>query len=149
MLLEAEWRSLVLRACEDNELVDQDWDNLWARTASLDTADPTGELRYRATVVLALEGIVLPDAAKDVGTSEGGGQSGQWQQHYDHIADLTDRAKAAYQAQLKTLMAVGAVIAPILTVSLTPVSPGYLDPASPAYMGDPRYFGWGTRWGRL
>lgn len=137
-LTEDAWRSLVMRACDDDGTVATEWKSLWARTAPLDDADPSGELRFKTLVIAGLE-LRLVKEAKNVATSEGG-QSIQAQQYYDHLLALWQQYKTELATYAKTLGAWGLVVGVMETTTLTPVPPGYLpDPASPGYLGDPRY----------
>jgi hypothetical protein len=134
-----EWRSLVLRAVDDDGTVNAVWNALWERRAGLDTADPTGELRYLAVVRDALD-LMLANAAKVVRTSEGG-QSGDWGDYFEHLGKLREQYEKEFQALATSVTTTtGIVIDTMTTYSLTPVADGFQpDPAHPGYMGDPRY----------
>lgn len=147
-LTEAQWQSLVLMECEDDGRVVEQWDSLWERTESLDTSDPTGELRFRQLVVYGL-GLMLAYAASDVAQSDGGGQGLQSQQHFEHLKMLLERAEKTLQTQLTGIQALSAGVAVMETTSLTPPLPGCLDPGSPGYLGDPRYWNGAPRIGGL
>lgn len=139
LLDEDAWQTLILKACKNDPAVVSSIDELWQRRAVMDQADPSGELRYYRVVLDGLE-LILGPATEDVSTSDGGGQSGQWGQHFEHLIALHKLYEDKYTAVLKAVQAnVGVSILPMSVYSLTPVLPGYIDPASPGYAGDVRY----------
>lgn len=139
VLDEDTWLELIAKACDNNPVAVGSIDDLWLRRASLDTADPSGDLRYYTVVVDCLE-LALADASKNVQASEGGGISGSYNQYYDHLKGIYDLYVKNRDKQVKQVIGqLGPQIAAIATASLTPVSPGYLDPGHPGFTGDPRY----------
>ena len=145
-----QWQELILAAVHDaaDGVVSQNWDILWQKYERLLDADETGDLRYQTIVV---EGLKLRKAAADevVSTSDGGGQSGQWEQYYQHIKDLLESAEKDLEKVYKRLGFYngGVQILPMSVQSLTPTPTGYMNPSSPGYLGDPRYRNggpWGT-----
>lgn len=143
-----QWQELIYATCGDDQgLVAAQMDALWVRFDFLNTADPSGELKYLAVLMAGLD-ILLADAARDVQTQEGGGQSASWNQYFDHLKDIKDRTKQEFQAKATALTKLAGVSIEAMTNgSLTPVLPGYMDPGSPAYSGDPRYrYGARTPW---
>ena len=139
LLTDDQWTTLIMAACDQSEVVSANMDDLFARYAYLLTADPAGDLRYHAILRDSLD-LMLAQAAKDVQASEGGGQSAEYNQYFDHLMLLRKQAQDALDARLKILMAqVGVALTPMLVTSLTPMPAPYLDPGHPSYLGDPRY----------
>ena len=141
MLTEAQWKALILLACDDDGTVSAQWDQLWILSAPHDVTDPSGQLRYLDTLIRALD-LRLGDATRDVSGSDGGGQSGQWEQHFDHLWKLREQAKLDKEKLAKSLSLAASAdlsIEAMTTVSLTPVLAGYIDPGHPVFSGDPRF----------
>lgn len=140
-LTEEQWKATIVLALGNDPVLDDDdqWTATWSRRAVMDNVDPSGELRY-AYVIRDYLDMLLGPATKDVDTSDGGGQSGQWSQHFDHLVKLGDANTLRLGILLKKLnLTFGLQVVPITTYSLTPVMAGYIDPGSPEYLGDPRY----------
>ena len=143
VLSEDQYKALILTAVgdADQNVIDDDilWPAIWDMRANLDDADPSGNLRYLAVLRDALD-LVLGPATTDVDTSDGGGQSGSWAQHFDHLHTLRQETDTKFEALLKQTATAGGVAIDVMSnYTLTPVLPGFVDPASPAFIGDPRY----------
>src|SRR5438093_5987664 len=139
MLSEGQWQMLVLAACDDDGTVLSAWDENWARTESLDTADPSGELRYRRLVVLGLE-LMVARSVTNVQTTDGGGQSGQWNQYHDHLVAMLAKATEEYNKYVKSaLFTAKGNVGEMVNHTLTPPAPGHIDLGDPRFLGDLRY----------
>jgi hypothetical protein len=143
---ESDWQALVLAIVNEHPSVVEQWDRLWALRKGYLAADPGGEMLRLKLTIDALD-IALGDAAPNVATSDGGGQSGQWNQYFEHWKVIRDQAKEELQTQIKALQASADSLTTVLVnKSLTPVPPGYIDPGHSVYAGDPRYrrgyWGW-------
>lgn len=136
-------KSLNIRYCDNNEVVVEFYDQLWQQNAYLDDVDVSGNLRDWSVRKEGLQ-LALTHAARNVNTNDGGGESGDWSQYFDHLKTLYDIAEKAAEAIQKAASASSGnviQIAPMAAYSLTPVYTGDVDPASPGYAGDPRYNG--------
>lgn len=139
LLTEEERKDLATVVLDSDTTVMPLWGIVWKWREPLDTADPSGDLRYYRAVQDLLE-LALGPASKEVSGSDGGGQNGQWAQHFDHLKTQYDLNLANLATATKALASqVVPSIAPLLAYSLTPTLPGFVDPASPGFMGDPRY----------
>jgi hypothetical protein len=141
LLPEEDWKTLITTAIGLPDLVAAHWDEVWKLSAGMDTMDPSGELRRLDVTERFLE-LALGPTSLLVAGSDGGGQSGNWDQHFEHLTKMREVNKAAITAKMTALM-VNASMDGGNTVmevtSLTPVYPGYVNPGHPALSGDPRW----------
>jgi hypothetical protein len=149
-MTEEEAQTRLLVAVGDDGTVEDQWDALWLRYAHMDATDPTGELRYKRTLVDAAE-LMVGRAARAVDQNDPAGGSISASQWYTHQREILKTALEDYNVFVKALTLANAAVAwaPLAAYSLTPLLPGQVglmpDPASPYYLGDPRYMGRGPR----
>lgn len=145
MLTPEQWKTTIINSIgiplsDDLVAAAGQFDINWARYDTYDDIDPTGEWRYKAVLVAMLDALVAR-ASANVDTSDGGGQSEQWSQYYDHLFAMRKAEQDALAAVVKRFAGAAGIQAGTMDAySLTPVLPGYVDPASPVFLGDPRYY---------
>lgn len=145
-LTEDQWHTLATKTWDNQAYAEDEWDTEWARYAYADDADPSGEYRFTLVVIAGLD-LLLSPAGRNVATASGGGESGQWNQYFDHLETERKNYIETRERLEKILSTVaGVAIGEMQTISLTPVLPGYANPGSPGYTGDPRYLLGGGPW---
>jgi hypothetical protein len=135
----------IITAVGDDGTVNTQWGDethgLWGQYASYDVYDAGGDLRYYATLRNAAD-LMLGQAAPAVSQSDGAGGTLTADQWFQHLKAIRDQAQKDYEARMTLVTRAGGLQVDVIAAyTLTPVFPGsrYPDPASPYFLGDPRY----------